>query len=65
MEKTLEYAKCEPEITMAWAVRAKNTLQNYSGHSVNEIVFGSNMNTLSVLTDQLLVLEAATTSDMV
>ena len=65
MEKTLEDEKCELEITLAWAVSAKNALQNHSGHSPNELVFGFNINTPSVLTDQLLALKAATTSDMV
>ena len=65
MKKTLENKKCEPEIALAWAVSAKNALQNHSGHSPNELVFGFNINTPSVLTDQLLALEAATTSDVV
>ena len=50
---------------MAWAVSAKNTLQNHSGYSPNELVFGINIDTSSILTDQLLALEAATTSDIV
>ena len=65
MEKTLEDEKCEPEIALSWAVCAKNTLQNYFGHSPNELVVGFNINTPSVLTDQLPALEAATTSNMI
>ena len=34
MEKMLD-EKCEPEIALAWTVKAKNTLQNHSGHSPN------------------------------
>ena len=65
MEKTLEDEKCEPEIALAWAVIVKNALQNHSRHSPNDLVFRFNINTPSVLTDQLPTLEAATTSDIV
>ena len=53
------------EIGLAWAVSTKNVLQDHSGHSLNEFVFGSDIYTLSVLTDQLPALVAPTTSDMV
>ena len=56
MEKTLEDEKWEPEIALVWVVSARDVLQNYSGH---ELVYGSNMNTSSVLTAQLPTLEAA------
>ena len=49
MEKTLEYEKCETEIALAWAISAKNGLQNHLEHSSNELVFGFNINTPSVL----------------
>ena len=65
IEKTLEDEKCEFEIVLAWAVCVKNALQTYSGHSPNELVFGSNINTPLILTHWLSALEAATTSDMV
>ena len=65
MERTLEDEKCEPEIALVWAVSAKNALQNNLGHSLNESVFGFNINTLSVLTDQLLALKAVINSEMV
>ena len=53
MEKTLEDEKCEPEIVLAWAVRAINAVQSNLGHSSNEPVFCYNINIPSVLTDQL------------
>ena len=62
--KTLD-EKCETEIALAWAVSAKNAFQNHSGHSPNELVFRSNINTPLVLTHQLTALEAATTNNMV
>ena len=64
MEKTLEGEKCEPELVRAWDITAKSALQNHLGHNLNEIVFGLNINTTSVLTDQLPAVEAATTSEM-
>ena len=50
---------------LGWAISTKNALQNHLGHSPNELVFGININTSSVLTDELPSLEAATTSNMV
>ena len=65
MEKTLKDEKCEPEITLAWAVNVKKALQNHLRYSPNELVFGFDINIPSVLTDQLSALEVATTSEMV
>ena len=65
MGKTLKDEKYEPETALTCAVNANNALQNHSGHSPNELIFGFNMNTPSVLTDQLPSLEATTTSNMV
>ena len=64
VEKSLEDEKCEAEITLAGAASAKNGLQNHLEHGPNELVFGFDINTSSVLTDQLPALEAATTSEM-
>ena len=61
IEKTLEGEKWEPEITLALAVRTKNALQNHLWHISNEL----NINTPSILTNQLPGLEDATTSEMV
>ena len=65
MKKTIEEEKCDPEIALAWAISAKNALHNNSGYSPNELIFGYNVNSLSVLTDKLPALEPHTTSDMV
>ena len=65
MEKSLEDKKCEPEIALAWTIRVKKGLQNHLEHSPNELVLGSNINTPSILTDQLPALEAPTTSNVV
>ena len=35
MMKTLEEVKSEPEVALAWAVSAKNALQNHNGFSTN------------------------------
>ena len=64
MVTTLKDKKYEPKIALAWAVSVKNALQNNFGHSPNKLVFGFNINTPSVLTDQLPALEAAITRGM-
>ena len=65
VEKMLEDEKCVPEVTLAWAVNAEKTLQYHSGNSPNDLVFKSNINAHSVLTDWLSAFETATTSNMV
>ena len=49
MMKTKEDAMCSLERALAWAVSAKNALQNTYGYSPNQLVFGSNVNLLSRL----------------
>ena len=51
MENTLNDEKCEPEIALVSAVRAKNILQSHSGSSPKELVFEFNINIRLVLTD--------------
>ena len=53
VEKTLEDAGCIFEVTLSWAVNAKNTLHNLHGYSPNQLVFGRNPNLPSLLNDQL------------
>ena len=48
MEKMLQDEKFVPEITLACPFSAKNALQNHFGHCSNELVFGFNINTISV-----------------
>ena len=64
MEKTFEDVRCAPDVALAWAVSAKNALQNHGGFSPNQLVFGRNINTPSVLTDRLPALTQVTSSDM-
>ena len=40
IENTLEDEKSEQEAVLAWAVSATNALQNHSGYSPNELIFG-------------------------
>ena len=61
MKKTIEEEKGDPEIALAWAISAKNALHNNSGCSPNELIFGYNVNSPSVLTDKLPALEPHTT----
>ena len=60
MKKTMDDAKCSPEVALAWSVSAKNALQNNNGFTPNQLVFGHNVNLPTVLSDQLPALEATT-----
>ena len=44
MQKTIDDPKCELDMALAWAVRAKNALQNCEGYIPNEFVLGKNVN---------------------
>ena len=44
MQKTMDDVKCNKETALAWAVCAKNCLQNNHGYSPNILVFGRNVN---------------------
>ena len=63
--KTLEDAKCSMSDAVCWAVSAKNALNNHNGFSSNQLVFGFNPNTPSVLVNRPPALEGASTSEMV
>ena len=63
--KTMEDPKCDMETALARAISAKNALQNHSGYSPNQLVFGTNANLPSVITDLAPVLESFTSSDIV
>ena len=65
MKKTIQDVKCLPEVALAWAISAKNSLQNHGGFSPNQLVFGDNINLPSVLTDALPTLENSTSSDII
>ena len=65
MLKTIEDVKCDPEVALAWAVSAKNALQNNGGFSPNQLVFGRNPNVPSVLTDLPPAFETTTSSDLI
>ena len=65
MMKTREDSKCSMETALAWAVCAKNCLQNVNGYSPNQLVLGRNVNLPSVAHDKLPALENPTSSDLV
>ena len=64
MMKTID-CKCDLGTALAWAVCAKNCLQNIYGYSSNQLIFGSNVNLPSVITYLPLALVSATTSDII
>ncbi len=65
MLKTQEDMKCSIETALAWAVSAKNSLQNVSGYSPNQLVFGRNVNLPSVADDKPPALDQPCQSDLV
>ena len=65
MKKTLADQKCKPEIALASAVAAKNSLASYGGVSPNMLVFGYNTNFPSVLTDELPALSTKAENDVI
>ena len=62
--KTKEDIGCSLETALAWAVAAKNGLQNHGGYSPNQLVLGFNVNIPSVLNDKLPALTTTTQSEM-
>ena len=65
VKKVLNETKCSLEIALAWAVSAKNSLENHYGYSPNQLVFGKNPNYPSILYDNPPALENETTSDLI
>ena len=65
MIKVIDDVQCSPDIALAWAVSAKNALGSHDGFSSNQLVFGRNTNTPSVLIDRPPALESATSSDLI
>ena len=63
--KTMEDINCSIEISLGWSVSAKNSLSNVRGYSANQLVFGYNPNTPSVLVSDLPALETVSTSEVV
>ena len=61
----MEDVKCDMETALAWAVSLKNALQNHGRYSPNQLVFGTNVNLPSVITDLAPALESLTSSDIV
>ena len=65
MMKTIDDCKCDLGTALAWAVCAKNCLQNVYGYSPNRLVFGSNVKLPSVITDLPPALVSTTSSDII
>ena len=65
VKKVLNETKCSLEIALAWAVSAKNSLENHYGYSPNQLVFGKNPNYPSILYDKPPALENGTTNELI
>ena len=63
--KTKEDTKCSLETALAWAVSAKNSLQNCFGYSPNQLVLSRNITLPSVTTSKLPALDSRSNSDVV
>lgn len=63
--KILDDMKCSKEVALAWALSAKNSLQNNFGYSPNQLFFGHNPNVPMLLNNKLPALEQQeSTSEM-
>ena len=58
-------ARCDISTALAWAVSARNALQNNHGFSPNQLVYGFNPSLPSVLNNKIPALENRTTSEVV
>ena len=65
MMKTMEDVNCNMETAFAWVLSAKSTLQNTSGYSPNQLVFGSNFIVPLVDSDAPPAMNTATSNDLV
>ena len=65
VHKIIEDVNCSVEIALAWAVNAKNSLQNIHGFSSYQLVFGRNPNLPTVCSSNLPALEGVTESKII
>ena len=65
MKRLFKMLKCLSEVALAWAIGAKNSLQNHGGFSPNQLVSGHNINLPSVLTDALSALDTSNSNDII
>ena len=56
---------CSIEVTLAWALSAKNSLKNVFGYSPNQLVFGKNPNFPTVIGSELPALEGVSSSNLI
>lgn len=65
VRKIMEEARCDVKTALGWAVAARNSLDNFSGFSPNQLVFGSNPMFPNVASDALPALETVSCSEIV
>ena len=63
--KTIDDCKCDLGTALAWAVCAKNRLQNVYEYSPNQLFFGGNVSLPSVITDFPPACISTTSSDII
>ena len=64
-QKILADKKCDPEMALAWAVSAKNSLHNNNGFSPDQLTYGKNVNYPSVFVDEPPAFESSTDVDII
>ena len=65
VEKTMADTNCSLKVAVAWSVSAKNALKNVHGFSPNQLVFGRNPNTPTVIDSAPPALEGVTSSQLI
>ena len=65
VNKILHESHCDLEIALSWAVSARNSLDNNSGYSPNQLVFGYNPNIPDVFHSELPGLEDASKEELI
>ena len=65
VQRVTDDTGCSVDVALAWAVSARNSLQNFSGFSPNQLVFGKNPVFPNLLNATPPALEAKTNSEVV
>ena len=60
VKKTIEVTSCSFEVSLAWAISTRNTLDSVYGYSPNQLVFYRNYDLPMILNDKLLELSFST-----
>lgn len=65
VQRVIDDTKCSTDVALAWSVAARNALQNFSGYSPNQLVFGRNPSLPNVMNNDPPALEGRTNSQVI